>query len=74
MIGSDHESETRKPKMRASYRAMTHANDAQCRPVGLDQYVNHDPRLIFETRLVFKARPLFEEIRYAERDAFMGFV
>jgi len=29
-----------------------------CRPVRLDQYVNHDPRLIFETRL------LFEEIRY----------
>jgi len=42
---------------------MTHSNDAQCRPVRLDQYVNHDPRLIFETRLVFKARLLFEEIR-----------
>ena len=34
----------------------------QCIPVRLDQYVNHNPRLIFEARLVFKARPLFEEI------------
>jgi len=45
---------------------MTHSNDAQCRPVRLDQYVNHDPRLIFKTRLVFKARLLFEEIRLSE--------
>jgi len=37
---------------------MTHSNDAQCRPVRLDQYVNQDPRLIFKTRLVFTARPL----------------
>jgi len=37
---------------------MMHTNDAQCRPVRLDQYVNHDPRLIFEIQLVFKARPL----------------
>jgi len=43
---------------------MTHTNDAQRRPVRLDQYVNQDPQLIFETRLVFKARLLFEEIRY----------
>ena len=66
---------------------MTHTNDArQCIPVRLDQYVNHDPRLIqgpaciqgpasistitsdpqpvFEAWLVFKARLLFEEIRY----------
>jgi len=37
----------------------------QCRPVRLDQYVivNHDPRLIFETRLVFKARPLLVRLR-----------
>ena len=44
---------------------MTHTNDAQCTPVRLDQYVSHDPRLILETLLVFKARLLFEEIRYA---------
>jgi len=36
----------------------------QCIPVRLDQYVNQDPRLIFKTQLVFKARLLFEEIRY----------
>ena len=47
--------------MIVSYRAMTHSNDAQCRPVRLDQYVNQDPRLIFKTRVVFKARLLFEE-------------
>jgi len=41
---------------------MTHTNDAQCTPVRLDQYVNHDSWLIFETWLVFKARLLFEEI------------
>ena len=35
----------------------------QCIPVRLDQYVNHDPRLIFEARLVFKAWLVFEEIR-----------
>ena len=34
---------------------MTHTNDAQCRPVRLDKYLNQDPRLIFKTRLVFKA-------------------
>ena len=44
--------------MIVSYRAMMHCNDAQCRPVRLEQYVNQDPRLIFKTRLVFKARPL----------------
>jgi len=33
-------------------------------PARLDQYVNHDPRLIFKALLVFKARLLFEEIRY----------
>jgi len=43
---------------------MTHSNDTQCRPVRLDQYVNQDPRLIFKTRLVFKAWLLFDEIRY----------
>ena len=31
----------------------------QCIPVILDHYVNNDSRLIFETRLVFKARPLY---------------
>jgi len=31
-------------------------------PVILDQGVNHDPRLIFEARLVFKARPLLVHI------------
>jgi len=36
----------------------------QCIPARLDQYVNHDPRLIFKARLVFKARLLFEEIWY----------
>ena len=43
---------------------MTHTNDAQCKPIRLDQYVTHDPQLIFEARLVFKTRLLFEEIRY----------
>jgi len=28
----------------------------QCRPVRLDQYVKQDPRLIFETRLVFEEK------------------
>jgi len=46
----------------ASYRAMTHINDAQT-SARLDQYVNQDPQLIFKARLVFKARLLFEEIR-----------
>jgi len=32
-----------------------------CRPVRLDQYVNHDSQNIFEARLVFKARLVFEE-------------
>jgi len=39
---------------------------AECRPVRLDQYANQDPWLIFKTRLVFKARLLFEEIRYVK--------
>jgi len=34
----------------------------QCRPVRLDQYVNHDPRLIFETWLVFKAWPVLVQL------------
>jgi len=43
---------------------MTHTNDArQCIPVRLDQYVNHDPRLIIKARLVFKARPLLAQLR-----------
>jgi len=49
--------------MIVSYRAMTHSNDAQCRPVRLDQYVNQDPRLIFESPLVFKVRPLLVQLR-----------
>jgi len=36
---------------------VTHTTRRQCRPVKLDQYVNHDTRLIFEAQLVF------EEIR-----------
>jgi len=35
----------------------------QCIPARLDQYVNHDPRLIFKARLVFKARPLLAQLR-----------
>ena len=35
----------------------------QCRPARLDQYVNHDSRLIFKARLVFKARPLLTQLR-----------
>jgi len=42
---------------------MTHSNDAQGRPVRLDQYVNQDPRLTFKPRLVFKARPLLVQLR-----------
>jgi len=43
---------------------MTHTNDAQTvHTARLDQYVNHDPRL------VFKARLLFKEIRYAKYGA-----
>ena len=67
MIGSDRQSENKEAKILiVSYRAMTHSNDAQCRPVRLDQYVNQDPRLIFKARLVFKARLLFKEIRVFE--------
>jgi len=35
----------------------------QCIPARLDQYVNHDPWLIFKARLVFKAQLLFQEMR-----------
>jgi len=35
----------------------------QCIPARLDQYVNHDPRLIFKARLVFKAWPLLAQLR-----------
>jgi len=35
----------------------------QCIPARLDQYVNHDPRLIFKAWLVFKARPLLAQLR-----------
>ena len=42
---------------------MTHIKDAQCKPVRLDQYVNHDPQLIFDNRLVFKAELLLVQLR-----------
>jgi len=32
-------------------------------PARLDQYVYHDPRLIFKARLVFKVRPLLAQLR-----------
>ena len=32
----------------------------QCVHVRLNQYVNHDPRLIFKDRLIFKARLVFK--------------
>ena len=32
-------------------------------PVRLHQYVNHDPRLMFKARFVFKARPLLAQLR-----------
>jgi len=47
----------------ASYRAMTHMNCRQWIPARLDQYVNHDPRLMCKARLVFKARPLLAQLR-----------
>jgi len=40
----------------------------QCIPARLDQYVNHDHPGLFKARLVFKARLLFEEIRYSVLD------
>jgi len=49
---------------------MVHSNDAQCRPVRLDQYVNQDPRLIFKARLVFKARPLISTTTLDPRPVF----
>jgi len=64
MIGSDGQSEIRKPKY--SYLHDAHSTLMtrwQCRPVSLDQYVNHDPRLIFEARLVFKVQPLLVQLR-----------
>ena len=39
----------------------------QCRPVRLNQYVNHD------TRLIFKVRLLFEQIRYIRQKSFTWF-
>jgi len=50
---------------------MTHTNDAQCRPVRLDQYVNHDPPAYIrgpasistttsDPRPVFEARLVFK--------------
>jgi len=42
----------------------------QCIPVRLDQGVNHDPRLIFKARLVFKARPLLVQLRQTPRPVF----
>jgi len=35
----------------------------QCIPARLDQYVNHNPRLIFKAGLVFRARPLLAQLR-----------
>ena len=34
----------------------------QCIPARLNQYVNHDPWLIFKARLVFKALPLLAQL------------
>jgi len=35
----------------------------QCTPVRLDQYVNHDSRIVFGARLIFKARHLLVQLR-----------
>jgi len=47
----------------AEDRAMTHTMARrQCIPARLDQYVNHNPRLIFKARLVFKAWPILAQL------------
>ena len=42
---------------------MTHTNDAQCRPVRLDQYVNHDPPAYIRDPACIHGRPLLVQLR-----------